>query len=318
MKLGILGTAEIAFRRFLPALQKCPNILYAGVASRTPEKGVKFQERYGGEVYESYDALLADESIDALYVPLPPALHYEWGKKGLESGKHLLMEKPFTTSLQETDELLNIARDNKLAVHENYMFMYHSQLEFIKDIISNNEIGDLRLIRINFGFPMRKREDFRYNKEMGGGALLDCGGYALKLASVLLGEKCELLYTKLNYKDDFDVDIYGSAALSNENGLVAQVAFGMDNDYRCELSVWGSKGTVSTNRIMTAPADLEPVVSISFNGQSTDHVLPSDDSFLKSIKAFQGAINDKCMREEAYKDILSLAKFVETAKVNNR
>lgn len=109
MKIGILGTADIAFRRFLPALQKCPDITYAGVASRTPEKAMRFVEAYGGKAYSSYDALLSDETVDAVYVPLPPALHYEWGKKAVEAGKHLLMEKPFTTSLEDTKNLLALA-----------------------------------------------------------------------------------------------------------------------------------------------------------------------------------------------------------------
>ena len=91
MKIGILGTADIAFRRFLPALQKCSEFLFAGIASRTLEKVQPFIDAFGGQAYKSYDALLADESIDAVYVPLPPALHYEWGKRVLLSGKHLFM-----------------------------------------------------------------------------------------------------------------------------------------------------------------------------------------------------------------------------------
>ena len=118
MKIGILGTADIAFRRFLSALQKCEAFTYAGVASRTPEKGKRFVETFGGQVYDGYDALLADDSIEAVYVPLPPALHYEWGKKVLLSGKHLLMEKPFTTNLQHTEELLQLAEEKGLAGEE--------------------------------------------------------------------------------------------------------------------------------------------------------------------------------------------------------
>ena len=136
MRIGILGTADIAFRRFLPALQKCPEFTYAGVASRAPEKTARFVETYGGQAYSSYDALLADKSVDAVYVPLPPALHYEWGKKALESGKHLLMEKPFTTGLPETEALLALAEEKGLAVHENYMFLYHSQLAKVKELIA--------------------------------------------------------------------------------------------------------------------------------------------------------------------------------------
>ena len=118
MKLGILGTADIAFRRFLPALQKCEGLSYAGVASRTLEKRTRFQEAFGGEIYDGYDALLADQTIEAVYVPLPPALHFEWGKKVLEAGKHLLMEKPFTTGLAETETLLALARERGLEVAE--------------------------------------------------------------------------------------------------------------------------------------------------------------------------------------------------------
>ena len=103
MKIGIIGAADIAFRRFLPALKKCPGIEYAGVASRAPEKANRFTEIYGGKEYSSYEAFLADESVDAVYLPLPPALHYEWGRKVLLAGFHLLMEKPFTTSLSETE-----------------------------------------------------------------------------------------------------------------------------------------------------------------------------------------------------------------------
>ena len=109
MKIGILGTSEIAFRRFLPALSESKDFTYAGVASRTPEKGKSFQEQYGGEAYDGYEALLADESIEAVYVPLPPALHYEWGRKVLEAGKHLFLEKPSTTSTKDTKALLDLA-----------------------------------------------------------------------------------------------------------------------------------------------------------------------------------------------------------------
>ena len=148
MRIGILGTSDIAFRRFLPALEKCEGLTYAGVASRTLEKGEPFRERFGGAVYDGYDALLADESIGAVYVPLPPALHFQWGKKVLESGKHLLMEKPFTTSLAETRELLALAEERGLAVHENYMFLYHSQLRKIRELIASEELGEIRLYRM--------------------------------------------------------------------------------------------------------------------------------------------------------------------------
>ena len=192
MKIGILGTSDIAFRRFLPALKKCEGVTYAGVTSRTPEKGKPFQEQYGGTVYDGYDTLLNDSSIDAVYVPLPPALHAEWGEKVLESGKHLLMEKPFTTCPEDTEKLLSLAKQKGLAVHENYMFLYHSQLQKIKALIANGKLGEIRLYRMAFGFPKRGGNDFRYVKALGGGALLDCGGYPVRLALELLGQSAEV------------------------------------------------------------------------------------------------------------------------------
>lgn len=291
MKIGILGTADIAFRRFLPALQKYPGATYAGVASRTPEKATHFVETYGGKVYPSYDALLADGTIDAVYVPLPPALHYEWGKKVLESGKHLFMEKPFSASLAETEELLRLATNNRLAVHENYMFLYHSQLGQIKEIIASGKIGELRLIQAAFGFPKRSKDDFRYNKALGGGALLDCGGYPVRLALDLLGNTAKLTQANLVQPKDYEVDLYGSAVLENNEGLSAQISFGMDNSYMCNLEVWGSTGRLTTQRIFTAPDGYQPEVEIQTQDGKEQIQLSADNSFLGSIEHFVELIN---------------------------
>ena len=286
MKLGILGTADIAFRRFLPALSKCPQITYAGVASRTPEKGLKFQENFGGKVYESYDALLADESIDAVYVPLPPALHFEWGKKVLNAGKHLFMEKPFTTKQSDTKQLLELADQKGLKVHENYMFLYHSQLAKIKEMIADGSLGDIRLYKMSFGFPMRGQGDFRYNKELGGGALLDCGGYPVRLALELLGNTAKVVHSKLVQPNGFEVDLYGSAVMENDVGEVAQISFGMDNAYQCQLEVWGSKATLIAPRIFTAGDGIKPTLILRTSFDESKMELDADDQFLHSIEFF--------------------------------
>ena len=196
VKIGVLCPSEIAFRRFLPALQQSEGFEYVGVAvadagewfgepsqeqvAAEQAKTQKFVESYGGKIFVGYGELLNDPGVEAVYIPLPPALHYEWAKKALLAGKNVLLEKPFCTSVQDTEELLNLAAERRLAVHENYMFVYHSQLAWIREHMA--ELGELRLIRIDFGFPFRGANDFRYNKELGGGALLDCGGYTLKLA----------------------------------------------------------------------------------------------------------------------------------------
>ncbi len=314
MKIGILGTSEIAFRRFLPALEKDKNFTYVGVATRTSVKAQKFQETFGGKIYNGYDELINDKSIEAVYVPLPPALHYEWGKKVLEVGKHLMLEKPFTTELKDTEKLIELAKSKNLAVHENYMFVYHKQLSEIAKIIEDGKIGDVRLYRIAFGFPKRAEGDFRYVKELGGGSLLDCGGYPLKLASMLLGSTAKIATSNLNYTKDYDVDLFGSATLINDAGVTAQVSFGMDNSYKCELEVWGSKGVLKTNRILTAPAGYVPIVEITIDNETEEIKLSEDDTFLKSIDDFWECINNQESKEKKYKEIIEQAKIVQKVK----
>ena len=310
MKLGILGTADIAFRRFLPALKKCPHITYAGVASRTPQKGIKFQEAFGGEIYSSYDELLADDSIDAVYVPLPPALHFAWGKKVLDSGKHLLMEKPFTTSAAETETLLQLAAQKGLAVHENYMFLYHSQLAHIRQLVTQGELGDIRLYRMAFGFPMRGKEDFRYQKQLGGGALLDCGGYPVRLALEILGETTQVVQSRLVIPEDFDLDLYGNAVLENRFGQTAQISFGMDNAYQCQLEIWGSKATLIAPRIFTAGDGFSPALTIRTSSDEHSMTLAADDQFLHSIEAFVKTA-EQTDRSESRALIQKQSKLVE-------
>lgn len=312
MKLGILGTSDIAFRRFLPALQKCPEMEYAGVASRTPEKGKPFAETFGGTVYPSYGALLADGSIDAVYVPLPPALHFEWGKKALEAGKHVLMEKPFTASLKDTEELLRLAEEKDLAVHENYMFLYHSQLAKVKELIADGTLGEIRLYRMAFGFPKRGENDFRYNKALGGGALLDCGGYPVRLALELLGGSTRVAQARLAQPEGYEVDLYGSAVLENDAGRCAQISFGMDNAYQCRLEVWGSRAALIAPRIFTAGADFTPSLTLRTSSGEQTLTVEADDQFFHSIEAFLKKCNDR--GAETTEKILRQAKLAEAIR----
>jgi len=333
IKIGIICPSEIALRRFLPALIKLPDFKFAGVATadinewegaidniiqNEKEKARVFTEQYGGNLFESYSSIIESKDIDAIYLPLPPALHFKWAKRALLAGKHILVEKPATTSDKETNELISIAQKRKLAVHENYMFAFHNQLAAINDIITQGELGVVRLYRIAFGFPRRSATDFRYNKQLGGGALLDCGGYTIKYASMLLGESTKVYYAKSNYDDDINVDIFGSAALINRHGTTVQIAFGMDNDYKCELEIWGSKGCLTTDRILTAPDGFIPEFSLKKGNNIEVRKLPADDAFMKSIQKFEECIQDNSVRNNNYKMIKKqaglVADFIKKAK----
>ena len=166
IKIGIICPSEIAFRRFLPALQKANDeIQFAGIAIASPEewfgdvsrvsasaikeqqecersKAQNFIDNYGGKIFGSYHAICETSELDALYTPLPPALHFKWAKLALENGKHVFVEKPSTTRLADTEELIRLADEKGLALHENYMFVFHDQLKAL-DKVCNIKYGSL-------------------------------------------------------------------------------------------------------------------------------------------------------------------------------
>ncbi|MBP1644445.1 MAG: N-acetylglucosamine transferase [Bacteroidetes bacterium] len=332
INIGIICPSEIALRRFMPALSKVKDFNFIGVAYADKSewegandeiienekiKASLFVEQYGGKLFNSYSSLINSNEVDAIYFPLPPSLHYYWGKKALLSGKHILLEKPATTKIEDTIDIIETARNNNLAVHENYMFIFHNQITEINNIISSGKIGDVRLYRISFGFPRREKNDFRYIKKLGGGALLDAGGYTIKYASMLLGGKSKIVQAKMNYIDEFDVDIFGSAVLMNENGTIAQISFGMDNSYKCDLEVWGSKGSLFSGRVLTAPEGFIPEIEIKIGNDIELISLTSDDAFMKSIQYFQKTIINNIVRNDNYLSITKQASLIDEFLSNN-
>ena len=338
IRIGIICPSEIAFRRFLPALQQAKDkIQFSAISIASPEewfgdltnisqeqiegqqtreriKAQSFIDQYGGEIVVGYGNLVSSDLIDAAYIPLPPALHHKWAKKALKAGKHVFVEKPSTTSLADIEDLIELASEKGLALHENYMFIYHSQLEEINNVVNSGEIGDVRLYRITFGFPRRQLNDFRYNKALGGGALLDAGGYCMKYANWLLGGNAHVVAAQANNIEGFEVDMYGSATMVNDKGQIAQLAFGMDNDYRCEIEIWGSKGTITSGRILTAPAGFTPSYTIKKNQDIEIRPLAADDAFLKSICRFVDCIESVQIRKEEYEILVKQEQLVEEFK----
>lgn len=330
-RIGVICPSNIAFRRFLPALLQCGGFEYAGVAyaaskewfggsasddviAAEKKKAQSFADSFGGEVFEGYDSLFDRADIDAVYLPLPPALHFEWAKKALQKGKHVFVEKPSTTSLADTKALVALARKNDLALHENYMFVYHRQIDEILRIVRSGELGELRLIRASFGFPFRGAQDFRYDKALGGGALLDCGGYPIRLARLLLGDTATLKEGFLSTDNSFGVDLFGNAVLRNNEGLTAHVAFGMDNSYQCKLEVWGSKGCLSADRVFTPPADLCPEIVVQTADGTKKISVAADDQFCNSIGVFEKCIFDRTARQARFEDIVKQSEIIDGLK----
>lgn len=312
----------------MPALEQSEKAVFAGVACASAEersgkadeayiasrreKCRDLAERFGGAAFDSFDELLKSGEVDAVYIPLPPAIHERWALRAIEQGLHVLLEKPSSTSLAATERIVDAAAAAGLAVRENYAFAYHAQIAAIQNLVAQGAVGEVRLIRSAFGFPYRGAGDFRYHRAQGGGALLDCGGYPVKLAALLMGGEVTVREASFGSSHGHDVEVYGSATLENDAGTTAQVAFGMDNSYRCELEIWGSERSLVARRVFTPVPDMVCALELVDSRQNVEIVeVEKDDQFRGSIDDFVGCIENDAARLAAYDGLKSQARLVE-------
>ncbi len=191
IRWGILGTANIARASFLPGMRAAGG-LCAAVASRDASKAEQWAARYGAEqAIQGYEALLADDSIQAVYIPLPNHLHAEWTIAALRAGKTVLCEKPLCTSVEETQKVLEAARDTGGLLWEAFVFPFHRQMDRVRELLAVGAIGEVREIQANFYFQLRDRQNIRLSQAMAGGALNDVGCYCLRLAELVFGGAAE-------------------------------------------------------------------------------------------------------------------------------
>ncbi|MFW6312047.1 MAG: Gfo/Idh/MocA family protein, partial [Nanoarchaeota archaeon] len=258
IRIGVLGCANIAERLVIPTIREMDEFELIAVSSRktSKEKLKKFSLKFDCKGVIGYKNLLERKDLEAVYIPLPPSLHKEWTIKAFEAGKHVLVEKPSSINLESTKLMLKKAKEKNKVLMENYMFEYHSQFKYVKQILKD-EVGDIRNLRASFGIPLMNRNNFRYKKDLGGGVLLDAGGYPVKACQMFLGDDIEVKAANLNYVDGFEVDMYGSASLKSVHGITGQISFGFDNYYQCNIELWGNKGKITFKRAFTAPPNVK-------------------------------------------------------------
>ena len=180
---GILGTARIASERLIPAFKESRISKLIAVASRDQERAGQFASRNGIEsAYGSYDELLADDSIEAVYIPLPNHLHLEWTLKAIKAGRHVLCEKPLAGSAADAVKMFSAAEEQGVVLLEGFMYRFHAQTKRVEELLEEGAVGLLRLIRVAHSFPLILQDrdsDFRWRKESAGGSLADLGVYCV-------------------------------------------------------------------------------------------------------------------------------------------
>jgi len=286
LRIGVMGCADIAWRAMLPAMMECEDVCPVAIASRTEEKARKFADRFKCDAFVGYEKLLDCDSIDAVYMPLPTGLHEKWVIKTLEAGKHILVEKSFADNIRSARAMVDMAQEKKLLVLENFLFPHHFQHTWVKNLIAGGELGDIHLLRCTFGFPPLPRNNFRYDRHLGGGALLDAGAYVVKASQLFLGSDLKILGANLKCDDDLGIDIYGDAMFKNNVEQIAQVSFGFDYYYQCNYELLGTKGKLVVERAFTPPPGLRPTVSLEYQDRKQMITLSEDNYYVNMWRYF--------------------------------
>nr|AXL05886.1 gfo/Idh/MocA family oxidoreductase [uncultured bacterium] len=288
--VGVLGCADIAWRKVLPALRADRHVQVVAVASRTGDRAAKFAAEFGCEAVVGYQDLLDRDDVDAVYLPLPSGLHAEWIRRALEAGKHVLTEKPATTSAEDTAALIGLAEAGGLVLMENFMFVRHSRHERVRALLADGAAGAVRSFHSTFTIPARPAGDIRLAADLGGGALLDNGAYPVRAAQLLLGPDLTVAGAHLTMDPWHGVDVAGSALLYRSDGVAALLTFGMDHHYVNDYHVHGSSGRIGVDRAFTPPVDLATEITVARHGGVDRVTLPAEDQCAKTVAAFVTAI----------------------------
>lgn len=253
MKIGILNCSDIAKRRMIPAMKSIEGVEITIVCSRDINRAKEFAREF--EILQYTDNPEDLRDIDAVYISSPPSEHYISMIDFISKGIHILCEKSLTTSTIQTESIISEAEQSCVIVQENYGFQFHPQWKYIMN--SLKDLGDIISINSGFEFPPRDiTTDFRYNKNLGGGALLDAGGYPIKAASLIMS-KINLgeISGSYRFSSDLEVDISGNVYFLDERGTSAFLTWSFETPYRCELEITGTEGKIRARKIYTPKAD---------------------------------------------------------------
>ena len=236
IKWGILGSAHIATEHVIPAMLSCQYGEVYAIASRSTEKAQNIAEQFGiPEFYGSYEELLADKEVDAIYIPLPNHLHVQWAIKALEADKHVLVEKPVGLSSKEAERLLQETKKYPhLKVMEAFMYRHHPQWIKVKELVDQKAIGDIKTIQSSFSFFEDDPNSIVNSKEFGGGSLMDIGCYPISLSRFMFNSEPKSISSVIEYHPDFKVDVLASGILEFEDNQQAQI-FGTKGNIKFEL-----------------------------------------------------------------------------------
>lgn len=307
--LVIVGFGNHVQKNVLPVLSKIKEIEVKYVVITNLEKYTKNNEY---TFIDNIKIALEDEDITTVYIATPISLHYQFAKAALLAGKRVLCEKTLTDNLDDTQELVQIARSKGIKLQEVVMYHYHRQFKWIKNYFGDKANGRLVKVHAKFQIPHLKKDDIRYNKELGGGALLDVGFYPLSLVHAICGMPAGFT-SSLFHQNGYDVDLLG-AAIFNYNKFYSIAEWAIGSQYKNEVFLEFEDHNVFIERAFSKPSTLETKAVITKNGKICNEIIiDSDDQFYNLFTDF---IKDDDFLGDL-EGIIERAKLIEYIKDNS-
>ena len=258
IRWGLLGAGQVA-HKFAEGIRSLPDAVVSAVGTRDPKKAAAFAEEHGiPAAHGNLSDLIADPTIDVIYVSTPSGLHHEHCILCLEGGKPILCEKPFAVSQAQAEEVFSLAKKRNLFAMEAMWMRFIPGIVRLEELIAEGHIGDVRMVQASFSFRTRKVAEHRlFNPKLGGGALLDVGIYPLALAQLLLGEPEEV--TGVAEIGDSGVDEQCVMSLRYAEGRIATLNAAIRTQVPIEAHVYGTKGRIRLHSAMYRPTRLSVI-----------------------------------------------------------
>jgi D-xylose 1-dehydrogenase (NADP+, D-xylono-1,5-lactone-forming) len=301
VRLGLLSTAKIneALLRAVPA-----GVEIAAVASRDDARARAYASEHGiGRAHQSYEALLADDEIDAVYISLPNLLHHEWTLKAIEAGKHVLVEKPYSRRPAEVEQAWSAAEQAGLVLMEAFMWRHHPQAALARSLVEEGAIGRLTQIHTTFSFPLRDPGNVRLARDLDGGALMDIGCYCISGARLLAGEPERVMAEQVVGASGVDIGFWGTLRFPGD--VIAQFDASFTLADRQRLEAVGDEGTL----VLETPWQAHLGGRVLVNDEPVD--VPAADPYMLELANLAAAIAGETEPLLGGEDALAQARVIE-------
>jgi xylose dehydrogenase (NAD/NADP) len=290
LRWGILGAANIAKKKVIPAIQASQSGDLVAIASRSRERAEQFAQSTGiPTVLDNYAALLDYPEIDAVYIPLPNSEHHPWTIAAVEAGKHVLCEKPLALNAQQAAEMVAAAERAGVVLAEAFMYRHHPLVDQLLSMLHDGAIGELKIVRSSFTFCVRGTENIRLVGELGGGALMDIGCYGINLARLVTGAE-PISFAAIADYGPSGVDESFVGSLRFPNGVLAQFDVSLKADGGDNYELIGTTGKLVVRKGFRQEANEEGEIQFHQGGEVSRVFVEAVDQYQVMVDDFAAAV----------------------------